>query len=80
MSQQKSQCYRVIAVLERYGEISRNQSFRMYIARLASRIQDLEDIGYVFETKSETETMFTSLLASPCRSSSHYKTSMIDDN
>lgn len=38
-------------VLDDKGEVSRNWSFRNYIGRLASRIQDLEAQGYEFETK-----------------------------
>lgn len=35
------------------GSISRNEALTVYIARLASRIKDLEKLGFVVEAKQE---------------------------
>lgn len=45
-----TQLNRIITILDREGQISRNTCLRMFISRLASRIDDLEGMGWQFET------------------------------
>jgi hypothetical protein len=51
MVEQKTQLETITAILERDGRISRNACLSMFISRLAARIADLEDDGWIFETK-----------------------------
>ena len=51
MTARKTQREWIREQLDLYGEISRNQCLLQFIARLAPRIQELEEEGYVFETE-----------------------------
>lgn len=49
-----TQCERVIAYIEEFGSITTKEAFDMIgVARLASRIFDLEQMGYAFDRKAE---------------------------
>lgn len=48
----KTQVDIVKDILLEKGEISRNECLRMYIARLAARIGDLEEKGWRFRTEN----------------------------
>ena len=51
----KSQLDRIKAKLDRDGFVTRNECLRQFpaITRLGARIQDLEDVGYVFRTEQK---------------------------
>jgi Helix-turn-helix domain len=51
MVERKTQLDRIVALLERDGRISRNACLSMFISRLAARIADLEEDGWVFKTE-----------------------------
>lgn len=50
-----TQCQRILDYMEQFGSISTLEAFRdLGVARLASRIRDLKDMGY--KIKSETKS------------------------
>ena len=68
---QPTQNERVAAIAIRDGRVTRNQCFdlRPRITRLSARIQDLEELGWVFEPKEEANDFVYKLISSPCQPS-----------
>ena len=64
---QKTQNERIIAKLERDGVVTRNECLRQVsaITRLSARINDLEELGYVFMARDTGHDYVYRLVATP---------------
>lgn len=51
--------------LEEQGYVSRNQALSRYISRLAARIADLEEEGYVFKAEQRGSDYVYKLVSAP---------------
>lgn len=55
MSRKPTQCDRILDYMLRFGSISTYEAFNdLGVTRLASRINDLKDIGFVINSEFET--------------------------
>ena len=71
MTTHKTQLARIIEILERDGEISRNQCLSIFISRLASRIDDLERLGWRFESEQRGRDDIYNVVATPAPQQLH---------